>query len=113
MSYAPFHYRSKIVFIEAKPLRKQSFLKIIKQQKNHANQYTFVWRKATEKYEKSLDDQYRQLALQIEQILDEEEESTPSAGLEEKLKETPITSEQIEHSIKKLEKHLETEPKNK
>ncbi|APH05762.1 hypothetical protein [Bacillus weihaiensis] len=89
------------------------FKRIIKQQKNHANQYTFVWRKATGKYEKSLDDQYRQLALQIEQILEEEEKSAPSAGLEEKLKETPITSEQIEHSIKKLEKHLETEPKNK
>ncbi|APH05140.1 hypothetical protein [Bacillus weihaiensis] len=39
----------------------------------NANQYTFVWRKTTEKYEKSLDDQYRQLALQIEQILEEEE----------------------------------------
>ena len=59
----------------------------------NANQYTFVWRKATEKYEKSLDDQYRQLALQIEQILEEEEKSVPSAGLEEKLKETPITSD--------------------
>ncbi|WP_273129433.1 hypothetical protein, partial [Bacillus weihaiensis] len=39
--------------------------------------------KATEKYEKSLDDQYRQLAIQIEQILEEEEKSAPSAWLEE------------------------------
>ncbi|WP_175638096.1 IS1182 family transposase [Metabacillus schmidteae] len=79
----------------------------------NANQYTFVWRKATEKYEKSLDDKYRQLASQIEHILEVEEKSAPSMGLEEKLKETPITSEQIEQSIKKLENHLETEPKDK
>jgi transposase len=79
----------------------------------NANQYTFVWKKATEKYEKSLDDKYCQLATQIEHILEEEERSTPSMGLEDKLKETPITSEQIEQSIEKLEKHLEKEPKNK
>jgi hypothetical protein len=66
-----------------------------------------------EKYEKSLDDRYRQLALQIEHILEEEEKFAPSMGLEDKLKETPITSEQIEQSIKKLEKRLETEPKDK
>lgn len=78
----------------------------------NANQYTFVWRKSAERYENGVDDKYTQLVSQIEHVISEEEACAPSNGLEEKLSENPITSEQIAKTVTKLEDRLKKEPKN-
>ncbi|PAE23645.1 MULTISPECIES: IS1182 family transposase [Bacillaceae] len=79
----------------------------------NANKYTFVWRKSTEKYDRKLDEKFKQLSLQIEQVTEEDEEAEQELDLMEKLEESPISSEKIAETVKKLEKRLEKEPKNK
>lgn len=79
----------------------------------NANKYTFVWRKSTEKYDKNLDEKFQQIVLGIEQVMKDDEEAEQKPDLEEKLEETPITSEKIAETVKKLEERLEKEPKNK
>jgi transposase len=79
----------------------------------NANKYTFVWKKSTEKYDKMLDEKFRQIVFGIEQITKEDEEAEKEQDFQEKLEETPISSAKIEETIKKLEKRLEQEPKNK
>lgn len=79
----------------------------------NANKYTFVWRKSTEKYDKKLDEKFQQIVLGIEHVIKEDEEAEQVLDLEGKLEETPITSEKITETIKKLEERLELDPKNK
>jgi len=79
----------------------------------NANKYTFVWRKSTEKYDKKLDEKFQQIVLDIEQVMKEDQEAEQDLDLEEKLEESPITSEKIADTVKKLEERLERDPKNK
>jgi transposase len=79
----------------------------------NANKYTFVWRKSTEKYDKKLDEKFQQIVLGIEQVMKEDEEAEENLDLEEKLEESPITSDKIANTVKKLEERLERDPKNK
>lgn len=41
----------------------------------HANKYTFVWRKSTEKYDRKLDEKFRQIVASIKQVTKEDEEA--------------------------------------
>jgi transposase len=79
----------------------------------NANRYTFVWRKATEKYDTKLDEKYKQIVLSIEEIIKEDEQAEKEKDLQEKLEAAPVTSEKIQETIKKVEKKLEQEPKNR
>jgi transposase len=79
----------------------------------NANKYTFVWRKSTEKYDQKLDEKFRQIVLDIEQVTREDEEAEQELDLQEKLEESPISSEKIADTVKKLEERLEQDPKNK
>jgi transposase len=79
----------------------------------NANKYTFVWRKSTEKYDKKLDEKFQQILLSIEEVAKEDELTEKEMDFQEKLEATPITSEKIAETVKKLEERLEKEPKNK
>uniref|UniRef100_UPI000D3E295E IS1182 family transposase n=1 Tax=Peribacillus acanthi TaxID=2171554 RepID=UPI000D3E295E len=79
----------------------------------NANRYTFVWRKSTEKYDQKLDEKFRQIVWDIEQVTREDEEAEQELDLLEKLEESPISSEKISETIKKIEARLEQDPKNK
>jgi transposase len=79
----------------------------------NANKYTFVWRKSTENYDQKLDEKFKQIVSDIEQVLQEDENADQEVDLEEKLEETPILSEKIAETVKKIETRLEKEPKNK
>jgi transposase len=79
----------------------------------NANRYTFVWRKATEKYDTKLDEKYKQIVLAIEEVMKEDELAEKEMSLQEKLEATPVTSEKIQETIKKVEEELEQEPKNR
>jgi hypothetical protein len=76
----------------------------------NANRYTFVWRKATEKYDLKLDEKYQQIVLSIEEVLKKDEQEL---DFQEKLEANPITSEKIQQTIVKVEKQLEQQPKNR
>src|SRR5207248_1562514 len=60
-----------------------------------------------------LDEKFQQIVLGIEQVMKEDEEAEQNLDLEEKLEESPITSEKIADTVKKLEERLERDPKNK
>lgn len=79
----------------------------------NANKYTFVWRKATERFETKLDEKFRTIMASIEHVAKEDEESEHKQDLQEQLDQNPITSEQIKETVDELEKRLETEPKNR
>ncbi|PWW29507.1 transposase [Cytobacillus oceanisediminis] len=79
----------------------------------NANKYTFVWRKSTEKYDQKLNEKFKQLVFQIEQVTKEDEDAEQELDLMEKLEKAPISSEKIAKTVKKLEKRLEKDPKNK
>lgn len=77
-----------------------------------ANKYTFVWRKATEKYDKNLDEKFQQIVLDIERAI-REDEAEQESDLQEKLEASPVTSEKISQTVKQLEERLKKDPKNK
>ena len=79
----------------------------------NANKYTFVWRRSTEKYDQKLDEKFKQLVLEIEQVTKEDQEAEQELDLMEKLEEAPISSEKIAETVKNLEKRLDKNPKNK
>ena len=79
----------------------------------NSNKYTFVWRKSVERYDKKLDEKYRTIIQGIEQTTKKDEMCELHSGFQEKLDKHPITSEEIEASIKVIEESLEKEPKNK
>ena len=79
----------------------------------NANRYTFVWRKATEKYDQKLDEKYQQIVLSIEEAIQEDEQAEGELDIQEKLTATPVTSEKIQETIQHVEKRLEQEPKNR
>ncbi|WP_047155223.1 IS1182 family transposase [Aneurinibacillus tyrosinisolvens] len=79
----------------------------------NANKYTFVWRKSTEKYDQKLDEKFQQIVLTIEEATQQDEQAEREKDLQEKLEEAPITSEKIAETVKKLEKRLEQDPKNR
>ena len=79
----------------------------------NANKYTFVWRKATEKFDAKLDEKYRKIVAGIEAIAEEDEKSGVELSLQERLDQKPVTSDQIKDTIEALEKRLETDRKNK
>ena len=76
----------------------------------NANKYTFVWRKATEKYDAKLDEKYQQIVATIEQV---SEEDCQAEQAEKQPPAEPVSAEKIEQTIRDLEKQLEKEPKNK
>ncbi|MED0895335.1 transposase, partial [Aneurinibacillus migulanus] len=79
----------------------------------NANKYTFVWRKSTEKYDQKLDEKFQQIVTSIEEVTREDEQAEKETDFQGKWEETPITSEKIEETIKKVEKRLEQHPKNR
>lgn len=79
----------------------------------NANKYSFVWRKSTEKYDQKINEKFQKIILTIEDITQEDEQAEQERTFQEKIEETPITSEKIGETIKKLEKRLEEEPKNR
>ncbi|EHL78486.1 IS1182 family transposase [Bacillus smithii] len=79
----------------------------------NANRYTFVWRKATEKFDTKLDVKYKQIVLSIEEVMKEDEQAEKEMDFQEKLEAAPVTSEKIQETIKKVEKKLEQEPTNR
>jgi transposase len=79
----------------------------------NANKYTFVWRKSTEKYDQKLDEKFQQIILAIEEETNKDELAEREQELQEKLAASPISSEKISKTVKKLEERLEKEPKNK
>ncbi|RXJ02861.1 IS1182 family transposase [Anaerobacillus alkaliphilus] len=79
----------------------------------NSNRFTFVWKKSIEKYDKALDEKYQQIVLGIERIVKEDQLAENEKDFQEKLEETPITSDKIKETIKEVEVRLEKEPKNK
>lgn len=79
----------------------------------NANRYTFVWRKSTEKYDQKLDEKYQQIVMSIEEVVKEDEQAEIEKEFQEKLEQTPVTSEKIQKTIENVEKHLKDEPKNR
>lgn len=79
----------------------------------NANHYTFVWRKSTEKYDQKLDETYRQIVATIEDVVEEDLREEASQSMQEKLAANPVTSKQIEATVKQVEERLEKDPKNK
>jgi hypothetical protein len=79
----------------------------------NANKYTFVWRKSTEKYDQKLDEKFQQIILAIEEETNKDDLAEREQELQEKLAASPISSEKIAETVKKLEERLEKEPKNK
>lgn len=79
----------------------------------NANKYTFVWRKATETFDQRLDEKFRQIVSSIEEVAQADEEAERELDFQEKLAASPITSENIANTIKKVEKRLEQNPKNR
>ena len=49
----------------------------------NATRYTFVWRKATEKYDSKLDEKYKQIVLSIEEVMKEDEQAEKEMDLQE------------------------------
>lgn len=78
-----------------------------------ANKYSFVWRKSTEKYDQQLDEKFKNILLSIEEVVEEDEDAEQALALQEKLDETPITSEKIEKTMNQVEERLQKEPKNR
>jgi transposase len=79
----------------------------------NANKYTFVWRKATERYDEKLDEKYKAIVAGIEKVAMDDEATEHEQDIQEKLNNNPVTSEQIKQTVKALEKRLEEEPKNR
>ncbi|WP_142303674.1 transposase, partial [Evansella halocellulosilytica] len=79
----------------------------------NANKYTFVWRKATERYDSQLNEKYHTIMQGIEKVTKQDEEHAGELDEQEKLEADPITSEDIKESINHLEKKLVDEPKNR
>ncbi|TLS34888.1 IS1182 family transposase [Pseudalkalibacillus caeni] len=78
----------------------------------NANKYTWVWLKATKRYEKGLDEKFRKIVFDIERHL-EGELQEDTLGVQEKLNEDPITSSDIQKTMDKVNEHLKKEPKDK
>lgn len=79
----------------------------------NANKYTFVWRKSTEKYDQKLDEKFQQIVASIEGVIQEDEEAQGEQDFQEKLESASVTSEEIEDTIKQVEKRLEQQPKHR
>jgi len=79
----------------------------------NANKYTFVWKGSTLKYDQKLDEKFHQIVLSIEEVARLDEEAEHEKDLQEKLGETPVTSEKIAETVKRIEERLGHEPKNK
>jgi hypothetical protein len=71
----------------------------------NANRYSFVWIKAVHKYDEKLNEKYRKIAYDIERIL-EGELQQESLDLDERFKRKPVTSKEIQETMKKVEEHL-------
>jgi transposase len=79
----------------------------------NANKYTFVWRKATERYDSQLNEKYHKIMQDIEKVTRQDEDHAGELDEQEKLEADPITSEDIKQSINELEEKLAEEPKNR
>lgn len=73
---------------------------------SRANRYTFVWRKAVNKYDKNLDEKVRTYLEEAQKIADEEDLRFGDEDLPEMGKE-PISAETISTMATKLNKALE------
>ena len=49
-----------------------------------ANRYTFVWRKAAEKYDQKLDEKYQQIVMAIEDTTQEDQQAEGELDVQEK-----------------------------
>jgi Transposase domain (DUF772) len=71
----------------------------------NANRYSFVRIKAVHKYDEKLNEKYRKIAYDIERVL-EGELQQESLDLDEQFKRKPVTSKEIQETMKKVEEHL-------
>ncbi|MED1421679.1 IS1182 family transposase [Bacillus smithii] len=78
----------------------------------NANRYSFVWIKAVKKYDEKLNEKYRKIAFDIERVL-EGELQQESLDLDEQLEQKPVTSKEIQETMKKVDEHLKKDPSNK
>ena len=51
----------------------------------NANRYTFVWRKATEKYDQKLDEKYQHIVMSIQNATQEDELAEEGVDVQEKV----------------------------
>jgi len=79
----------------------------------NANRYTFVWRKSTERYDRNLDEKYQTILNGIEHVTETDVAQEDEPDMEERLERHPVSSTQIQETIKTMEKRLEAEPKNR
>ncbi|MFD2682714.1 IS1182 family transposase [Bacillus seohaeanensis] len=78
----------------------------------NANKYTWVWLKSTKRYEEKVDEKFRKILHDIEEVREKEMADTES-NLNEKLSQNPITSQQIEETMNTVNEQLEKKPKDR
>lgn len=79
----------------------------------NANRYTFVWKKATDRYQAKLQGQIRELLREIDAANESEQRQYGERDLEELGDESPITAAALQETVSRLEERLKEEPKNK
>jgi len=79
----------------------------------NANQYSFVWRKSTEKYKQKIEEKVREMLEEAERENAAEEEQYGEKDLEEMGEEAEIDSEGLKELAKRLSEKLKDKPKDK
>jgi transposase len=101
-----FYELLKVLMKEGKVSFEKYFLDGTKIE-SKANRYTFVWGRATAKFEARLDSQVKQLCAEIEQLEEAEKKEYGDEDLEEMKKTEPLTAEEIKAIGQRIRKVLE------
>jgi transposase len=79
----------------------------------NANRYSFVWKKASEKYSARLQKQVRELLKRINDVNDDENTKYGDRDLEEVGEDSEVTPEMLERAVEELNRRLKEEPANR
>jgi len=79
----------------------------------NANRYSFVWRRANEKFSARLQEQVKELLKRINELNEDENSRYGDKDLEEVGADSNITSEMLEKTVKELNERLSREPSNR
>lgn len=77
----------------------------------NANKYSFVWKKSTERYKKSLQQKVKQLLENIEKCEEEENKRYGDKDLEELGEDSLLDSKKLEKKVQELNEILKKNPK--
>jgi transposase len=79
----------------------------------NANKYSYVWKKATTRYQQGIMEKVRELFKEIDQLNEEEDREYGDNDLEEVGEGKEINSEELEEIAKELNEKLKDKPKDK